>query len=326
MRKVIFISSLLAVSAAVAATPVQLAAPQGKQFAPVVNVTETPTAQYNEAQDAGRVQISNSGAPSTTASTNGTINPAATTTGTPSASKAPAPTTSLIDTSAMTMGQRVARLEQQMQNLTNMNLPQQIANMQQELQQLQGQLQVQAHDLKLLNQQQRSFYSDLNQRITQLSNLSGSSSNNSTASSAVSQATKNTMKSTSIQIQESNAYQAAFGLLMKKQYSKAQAGFTAYLADYPNGQFQANAHYWLGEIYTFQKNWSQAASEFQTVIKQFPKSNKVADAKLKLAVVHVRQGKIAQATKELNQIQKQHPGSTAAQLASIQLQELAQGN
>jgi len=45
----------------------------------------------------------------------------------------------------------VARLESQMNNIVRMNLPQQVAELQQQLAQLRGQLQVQAHDLKLLN-------------------------------------------------------------------------------------------------------------------------------------------------------------------------------
>lgn len=40
---------------------------------------------------------------------------------------------------------------------------------QQEIQQLQGKIEVQAHDLKLLHEQQRAFYEDLDKRLTQIS-------------------------------------------------------------------------------------------------------------------------------------------------------------
>src|SRR3989344_181988 len=71
----------------------------------------------------------------------------------------------MLDTSLMTTEQRLTRLENQLNNLTKMNLPQQLSDVQQELQKLSGQLQEQQRDLKTLNDQQRSFYQDLNQRI-----------------------------------------------------------------------------------------------------------------------------------------------------------------
>lgn len=43
-----------------------------------------------------------------------------------------------------------------------------INNLQQEIQKLRGQLEVQAHDLRLLTQQQEAYYKDLDQRIAQL--------------------------------------------------------------------------------------------------------------------------------------------------------------
>ena len=60
-------------------------------------------------------------------------------------------------------------------------------------------------------------------------------------------------------------------------------------------------------------------------VNEFPKSNKVPDARLKMAMINYTQGKSAQARKELQGIKKQYPGTTAAQLASIQLQQLASG-
>ncbi len=232
------------------------------------------------------------------------------------------PALSAAQSTSLTTDQRVARLNQQMANLTRMNMPQQIADLQQQMQQIQGQLQVQAHDLKLLNNQQRSFYKDLDQRITQLKNLtSGSDSGTASDASSSSKASAATDTS-SIQLKDSHVYEAAFKLLTKKQYDKAKSAFKNYLNDYPNGQFLANAHYWLGEIALLQKNYKQSIRQFNTVINAYPKSAKIADAKLKVAMVHVQQGKVSQARAEFIRIKKKHPGSTAAQLASIQLQQL----
>lgn len=232
-----------------------------------------------------------------------------------------APSVSLpAEPSSLTVAQRLTRLEQQINNLTTMNLPQQESGLQEQVAQLRGQLQVQAHDLKLLNDQQRSFYQDLDQRITQLKNLESGSTpppaNNPKPN------INESANDNSIQLKDSGAYQAAFSLMSQKKFDKSEAAFQNYLNDYPNGQYVANAHYWLGEMYLAAKNPAKAGGEFQTIVDKFPTSTKAIDAKLKLAIIHVGTGKIAQARREFTQIKHQHPNSTAAQLASIRLQQL----
>ncbi len=224
-------------------------------------------------------------------------------------------TTDNVAAASGTTEQRVARLEQQMKNLTQMNLPQQITNLQAQVQQLNGQLQVQEHDLKLLDTQQRNFYQDLDQRIKK---MSGSSNSGSSASSVDS----NNIKTTSVQLQDSNAYKSAFDLLVKRKYQSSKQAFITYLNDFPNGQFIINAHYWLGEIYMIQRDYANAATQFNTVVKQAPKSPRVPDARYKLALIYLQQGKKAQATTELNGIKKKYPNSTAARLAIIKLKQL----
>ncbi len=240
---------------------------------------------------------------------------------------------SLPSLQSLTMEQRTARLEQQMNNLVRMNLPQQISQLQQKLQQLTGQLQVQAHDLKVLNSQQRSFYQDLDQRINQIKNLQGSSpeatgttgDTNDTSAKPKPTSLNNDIPSTSssVALKSDNAYQAAFQLLSKKKYDDALAAMQNYLSDYPNGKYNASAHYWLGELYLIQKKLPQASQEFTTVVKNFPKNSKYPDAKLKLAVIAMKQRRFGVAKAEFQQIKKHYPGTTAAQLAAIQLQTIA---
>lgn len=277
-----------------------------------VALADAPVVDANQNQTQLAVSVANA-ANQNGGTDNNATNVAATT-------AAATPSTTVNQTAlSMTMDQRVARLEQQMDYLTKMNLPQQITDLQQTMQQLQGQLQVQEHDLKLLNDQQRSFYQDLDQRMTQLKNLVPSSDSNSNSSSDTK--TKQD-KTTNLQMQDSDVYRAAFDLLTKKQYDKAKDAFTNYLTQYPNGDFLVNAHYWLGEIYLMQSDFKSAETEFSTVVNKFPKSNKIPDAKLKLAIVHIKLGKKDQARQELTAIKKAYPGTTAAQLADIRLQQM----
>ena len=219
-------------------------------------------------------------------------------------------------TQNMSSDQRLARVEQQIANMVQMNLPQQIADLQQTMQQLQGELQVQEHDLKLLNDQQRNFYQDLDRRISQLQNLAGN--NNDNSKQDLSKASEHA----SLQLKDSDAYKAAFKLVTKQQYEPAKNALQRYLKNYSNGQFAANANYWLGEIHLSQQNYSQAQQAFNTVVTKFSHSPKAQDAKLKLAMVHIKMGHADKAKQELTQIKKHYPGSTAAQLATIQLQQL----
>lgn len=308
LRSVFFALPLLAVSVTFARPP-----------APVVDVTQNnPEGEQVVANDQPS-QASTAGVQNQPVQSSSRI------IGAPVTTNEPSPTVTVPEESALTVSQRLGRLQQQVNNLTNMNLPQQIAELQQQLAQLRGQLQVQSHDLKLLNDQQRSFYQDLDQRINQLKNLSSGSSNtsgNSKSGTAKSTTSTGSPASNNINMKDSSAYQAAFILLTKKQYDKSQAAFQGYLNDYPNGKYVSNAHYWLGEIFLAQKNNKQAEKQFHTVITSFKNSPKVPDAKLKLAIIHAGEGKIKQARQELMRLKKQHPGSTAAQLASIRLQQL----
>lgn len=253
----------------------------------------------------------------------------------------PAASTTLPDNMAnMPLEQRVMLLSKQLRNLIAMNLPQQISDLQNQIQQLRGQLQVQSHDLQLLNNQQRSFYQDVDQRIQQLKilvNSNGSDSSSSSSSSApatpapaapktssmMSKPLANDAASADFNLKDAKTYQAAFSNILKKQFAKAQAGFDQYLRVYPNGRYAANAHYWLGEIYLRQGNSEKAQRAFNTVIKDYASSNKVADSRLKIAMIHMSQGKAKRATQEYKAIKQQYPGTTAAQLASIQLQQIA---
>ncbi|WP_309567537.1 YbgF trimerization domain-containing protein [Coxiella-like endosymbiont] len=200
--------------------------------APVVDITQKSNSQ--ETSD---------GIPTTVTSEN--FNSSATEI-TPSDSASFLPTQPLSDT------QRIARLEQQIKNLININLPQQIIDLQQQLAQVRGQLQEQQHDLQLVNKQLRTFYNNLNQRLIQLKNLNSDTLNDNSSSQKT---TGNSFSNNgNIQLQDSTAYQIAINFLNKNQYDKSLAAFQNYLNNYPNGNYVANAHYWLGEIYLEQNN------------------------------------------------------------------------
>lgn len=222
-----------------------------------------------------------------------------------------------VDASSLSVPERVARVEQQVNNLVQMNLPQQIAELQQQVQQLSGQLQDLSHQLDVASQQQQrvealpavppASQTPPNPAILNAANAPPSDAKPAAAPAAQTDAT---------------AYQQAFSLLANKQYDESAAAFKSYLLKHPDGQFVANAHYWLGDIYFQQKNLTQSELELNLVISQYSTSGKAPDAHLKLALLHAQQGKTDQARQELKAIMLRYPGTAAAQLASIQLQQL----
>lgn len=260
------------------------------------------------------------------------------------------------------VNQRIARLEQQMSNYTQMNLPQQVSDMQQKISQLQGQIEIDQRAIKKLTDQQKTYYQDLEQQISQNQSQHTATKTVSTAASAkkintalaesnaatvtssdnknvddqdtanttaqnntVNAAQNNADQNQAPSLGDANAYDKAFRLLSRKHFNQARASFNDYLQNYPNGRFAVNAHFWLGEIALMNQNYDVAEKQFKAVVTKYPTSTKVSDAKLKIAMIHAAKGQTALAKKEFNQIRKDYPGSTAAQLASIRLQQISGG-
>ncbi|MCK4869791.1 MAG: tol-pal system protein YbgF [Gammaproteobacteria bacterium] len=219
---------------------------------------------------------------------------------------------------SLSLDQRVAKLEQQMQNLNAVNLSQKIDQLQQQFQQLQGELDVQQHDLKLLNDQLRSFYQDL---LQQIKRQKTGADDNATTTTPIAKLVTAAPTDTSVVNKDQQAYKQAFNLLVTKKYAAAVTQLNAYINNYPNGKYAANAHYWLGEVYYLQSKMTLSASEFQAVVTKYSDSSKVGDAQYKLAMIHLMQGKSKQAQAEFSKVVKLYPNSAAARLAQEQLRK-----
>ncbi len=228
-----------------------------------------------------------------------------------------APSLPTVNTSSLSVPERVNRVEEQVNNLVQMNLPQQMADLQQQVQQLRGRLDELSHQMDVASRQQQHVealpetpppsQTPPNPEILNAAKAPPSDAKPVLAPGAQTDAT---------------AYQEAFSLLADKHYDESAAAFRKYLHTHPDGQFVANAHYWLGDIYLQQKNLTQAELELNLVIAQYSASGKAADAHFKLALLHAEQGKTGQARQELRMIMLRYPGTAAAQLANIQLQQL----
>lgn len=128
---------------------------------------------------------------------------------------------------------------------------------------------------------------------------------------------------------EKNMYENAYNLVLNKRYAEAVPALQAFLAQYPQGQYAPNGHYWLGEVYSLQgkanKNaelLNKASVEFMAITTQFPNHQKAMDALLKLGILESDKGNIEAARQYLTHVKERYPGTSVARIASTHLQRL----
>ncbi|CAM2799911.1 outer membrane protein [Legionella steigerwaltii] len=237
-------------------------------------------------------------------------------------------------------------------NITdNAKLIDKIQSLQQEVQELRGQLEVQAHDLKLLQQQQVAFYKDLDARLSGTSSAKLAPNKTSANKPALDLSVGSkeptpktvtpvsniqTSKSASAPVpvpavstasranpaDEQISYLAAYELVKNKQYDDAVSAMNVFVQKYPRGGYTANAQYWLGELYLVKKDYPKAIDHFNVVLQQFPTSSKSAASMLKTGYAYAAQGNKQEAQKFLQQVVRAYPGTPTAQLANSKLRTI----
>ncbi len=118
---------------------------------------------------------------------------------------------------------------------------------------------------------------------------------------------------------EKEQYQSAYDTLRDGHYSRAIEALNAQLAAYPNGEYAANAQYWLGEAYKVTQNINASRDAFNKVVTNYPASPKVSDALLKLGYLEIEQDNLPKAREYLNRVSTSYPNTTAAHLAAKKL-------
>lgn len=254
---------------------------------------------------------------------------------------------------ALPLRQQVARLEQQLDSLKQSGSGNRVEELQKEVQTLRGQVEELTHALQQAQTQQRSMYSDLDSRLTKQmtpkqatpKNTNQDNTSDKPVQPAKSDALseiKNDKKSKTLLAakdpvaepvsknnqpdvaEEQQIYQTAYNYIKAKKYDDAVTTLRSMLQKYPSGQFAANAHYWLGELYGLMNKNDQSAAEFGIVVKDYANSPKVSDAQLKLGLIYAAQFKWADAKGAFKTVINQYPGTTSARIATEQLKQIKQ--
>lgn len=243
---------------------------------------------------------------------------------------------------AGSLEERVSRLERQADNPILLEMLGRLEALQQEVQELRGTVEMQAHKLIGVEQRQRDLYLDIDRRMRQLESGGATAQQQRqeqdvmpaqapgvSPAVAAPSAAAGAAAGTGIGAQDGGdpdaeqlAYQRAFDDLQAGRYEASIAAFRNFLARYPDGQYSANAQYWLGEAMYVTRQFSDAVAEFDKVVQHYPGSGKVPDALLKLGFSHYELQDWNRASEALNRVVTQYPASTARQLAENRLHRM----
>lgn len=224
---------------------------------------------------------------------------------------------------AQSVEQRLERLEQMADSRGQLqaDIMFQLNSLQQELQQLRGKVEEHEYQLKQLQDRQRDLYRDIERRLSQLQG--GQSAQNTDRPVSTNSSTTNSGVSASSSASEDvhSAYNNIFAKVRAKKYQEAISDYQAFLKTYPNSQYQASVHYWLGQIYYIQQNFEQALKEYQMVTQNHADSTRAPDSLFKQGKVLLLLNKTSEAKAIFNQVIEKYDG-TSEQLAKTELQKL----
>lgn len=178
----------------------------------------------------------------------------------------------------------------------------QVQSLQEEVLTLRGLVEQQAYELRRLKQQRMDDYVDLDRRLSQVSGAPPSRRPAITDPEADSFAEQTTMPERS-PAEELTAYRNAIDLVLKqKKFDAGIDALQAYLKEYPNGNYTANAQYWLGQIYLQKEDYPNSKLWFSRMTEEFPSHQKIDEAKFKLGRVHDLLGEKKEAQKLIREV------------------------
>lgn len=208
-----------------------------------------------------------------------------------------------------------------------------IEQLQNEVQLLRGLVEEQAYELRMLKQQGRERYRDLDARLLDLTKRAASAEKVTPAEESVraeggdvqpvgSEATPVSTGADVPSDDQKRSYEAARSLIKEKRYDEAVAALHQFIQQYPNSELTGNAYYWMGEVYLVMPQLEQARQAFSIVVTSFPEHRKAADSLFKLAVTMGRLGNNKEAAQYYDAVIERFPSSSAAKLAAEYKQKL----
>lgn len=117
-------------------------------------------------------------------------------------------------------------------------------------------------------------------------------------------------------------FRNAYGDYVAGSYPLARSELQQFLDAYPNDDHDAEAAYYLGDIYAREHAFDKAVQLFNVVLDRYPGSRLSAAAQLRKALALVASGKRAAGVREFQNLIEHHPGSQEAKQAREELNVL----
>ncbi len=261
--------------------------------------------------------------------------------------------------SRLSLGERVAQLEQQVQgggdSQNTVELLNRINQMQTELANLRNLIEQQSFELESLKKRQRDQYLDLDSRLQRVEGSGPSAPVRADGAPLAADDSFEPVPPGQLSMGESQptevipmqdepggfsapseaiyadpfdpaaveaqrvSYDRAFEALKQGRYDASARYFSAFLNDFPNAELAPNATYWLGESYYVTRNYRIALDSFQQLLARYPDSGKAPDALLKVGYCHFELGDTQRAAQTLESVISRYPDTPVARLAEGRL-------
>ncbi|MGL4448661.1 MAG: tol-pal system protein YbgF [Shewanella sp.] len=208
---------------------------------------------------------------------------------------------------------RLARLERivKSRQQSELEMQRRLDTLQQEVLDLRGLTEQQNYQIEQMQQRQRQLYEEL-------ANVTSKASAPATPAATTPPAV--TANAAASSLSETASYEGAVNLVLKeRKYDDAIPAFRAFIKQYPDSVYAANANYWLGQLLFNKSEFAEAKQAFNTVVTRFSDSNKRGDSLVKLGMIAEKTGDKAGATQYYEQVVKDYANSAAARIAQQQL-------
>lgn len=211
------------------------------------------------------------------------------------------------------LDRRLERIERVLDSSAMNELLQVSESLNRDLRELRGEVETLRHEVNRLSTRQRDQFRHLDERVAAVEGG---------AVAADDGPSEDVVQLDLPEADEQAAYQDAFDDLMSGDYTTAIRKLERFIEDYPEGNFTANAWYWLAEAKYASGEFEAALEDFERLREDFPESDKSGDALLKIGYSHYELENFEQAREALEAVRADYGGTTLDRLARERLRRI----
>jgi len=109
-----------------------------------------------------------------------------------------------------------------------------------------------------------------------------------------------------------DAYDLAYGYMLRRDYALATESFKKFLSDFPNDRMAPEAFYWLGESMYQRQQYRDSAENFLKISTDYPNAPRAAEALLRLGQSLAALDERETACAAFGEIARKYPRASAA--------------